>query len=94
MRQRAADGEVFRTHGGAPPEGKNMGKVFSIEVTQAGRSIPVTVTYDKVVWSGLSWAVGEIQSSDLAPDKPVIIRMHSAEEAPVKLEAKVYRVVY
>jgi hypothetical protein len=94
MSQRTPGGRVFRTHAGAPPDGENMGKVFSIEVTQAGRAIPVTVSHDKIVWSGLSWAVGEIQSADLAPDKPVMVRFHSAEKAPVKLEGKVYHVVY
>jgi hypothetical protein len=94
MRQRTADGKVFRTQGGSPPDGNNMGKVFSIEVTQAGRTIPVTVNYDKIVWSGLSWAVGEIQSANLEPDKRVIVRFHSAEKAPVKLEGKAYHVVY
>ena len=71
-----------------------MGRVFTIEATQAGRTIPVTVNYDKIIWSGLSWAVCEINSTDLAPDKPLIVRFHSAEKAPVKLEGKVYHVVY
>ena len=94
MRQRTPDGRVFRTHGGAPPDGENMGKVFTIDVTQGARNIPVTVSHDKIVWSGLSWAVGEIKSADLAPDKPVLIRLHSAEKNPVNLEGKIYHVVY
>ena len=94
MRQSTPDGRVFRTHGGAPPSGENMAKVFSIEVTQAGRRIPVTVDYDKVIWSGLSWALGEIKAADLEPDMPVTVRFHSSEKDPVKLEGKVYNVVY
>jgi len=94
MRQRTPDGRIFRTQGGSPPDGENMGRVFTIEATQAGRTIPVTVNYDKIIWSGLSWAVCEINSTDLAPDKPLIVRFHSAEKAPVKLEGKVYHVVY
>jgi hypothetical protein len=71
-----------------------MGKVFTIEATQGARAIPVTVSHDKIVWSGLSWAVGEIKAADLAPDKPVTIRLHSAEKNPVKLEGKVYHIAY
>ena len=94
MRQRSPDGTTLRTHGGAPPNGENMASVFTIEATQEGRSVPVAVDYDKIVWSGLSWAAGEIKSSDLAPDKPVVVRFHSTEKDPVKLEGAAYQVVY
>jgi hypothetical protein len=94
MRQRTPEGAVFRTHGGAPPNGQSMDKIFTIEATQAGRAIPVAIDYDKVIWSGLSWALGEIKASDLAPGQPVVVRFHSAEKQPVKLEGTVYRVVY
>jgi hypothetical protein len=94
MRQLSPDGDTFRTYAGSPPTGTSMAKVFTIEATQQGRDLPVAVDYDKIVWSGLSWAVGEIKVSDLAPGKPVTIRLHSAENNPVKLEGAVYRVVY
>lgn len=94
MRQRTPDGHIYRTHAGAPPDGENMGKVFSIEVTQDGRNIPVTMDYNKIIWSGLSWAVGEVKADDLAPNEPVVVRFHSEEKDPMKLEGKVYHVVY
>jgi hypothetical protein len=94
MRQHTPDGKVFRTHAGAPPNGENMAKVFTIEVSQSGRTIPVAVDYDKIVWSGLSWALGEIKAADLVPDQPVTIRFHSSEKTPVILEGKAYHVVY
>ncbi|MGB9408002.1 MAG: hypothetical protein WCA89_10725 [Terracidiphilus sp.] len=94
MRQRTPDGFIRRTWAGGPPNGENMAKVFSIEVTQQGRAIPVNIDYDKVVWSGLSWAVGEIKVAGLAPGKPVLVRFHSAEKDPVKLEGAAYQVVY
>ncbi len=71
-----------------------MGKVFTIEATQEGRSIPVNIDYDKIMWSGLSWAVGEIKSADLTPGKPVLVRFHSSEKDPVKLDGAAYQVVY
>jgi len=94
MRERTPDGYVRRTWAGGPPSGTNMAKVFTIEATQDGHTVPVQIDYDKIVWSGLSWAVGEIKSSDLAPDKPVIVRFHSAEKDAVKLEGAAYQVIY
>jgi len=38
--------------------------------------------------------VGEINAADLAPDKPVLVRFHSAEKDPVKLDGTAYQVVY
>jgi hypothetical protein len=94
MRERTPDGYIRRTWAGGPPNGTNMGKVFTIDATQNGRAIPVHVDYDKVVWSGLSWAVGEIKVSDLAPNQSLLVRFHSAEKDPVTLEGAAYQVVY
>ena len=94
MRERTPDGYIRRTWAGGPPNGTNMARVFTIEATQGGRTIPVRIDYDKIVWSGMSWAVGEIDASDLTPGNPVTIRFHSAEKDPVKLEGAAYNVVY
>ena len=94
MRERTPDGYIRRTWAGGPPNGTNMAKVFTIEVTQDGRAVPVQIDYGKIVWSGLSWAVGEIKASGLVPNKPVIVRFHSAEKDPVKLEGAAYQVIY
>jgi hypothetical protein len=94
MRERTPDGYLRRTWAGGPPNGTNMAKVFTIEATQDGRTIPVRIDYDKIVWSGMSWAVGEIDVSDLTPSEPVTIRFHSTEKDPVKLEGTAYQVVY
>jgi len=94
MRERIPDGSIRRTWAGGPPNGENMAKVFSIEATQEGRAIPVHIDYNKIVWSGLSWAVGEIKTEDLAPGKPVLVRFHSTEKDPVKLDGAAYSVVY
>jgi hypothetical protein len=94
MRERTPDGYLRRTWAGGPPNGTNMAMVFTIEATQDGRTIPVRIDYDKIVWSGMSWAVGEIDVSDLTPSEPVTIRFHSTEKDPVKLEGTAYQVVY
>jgi hypothetical protein len=94
MRERTPDGYLRRTWAGGPPNGTNMAKVFTIEATQSGRAVPVRIDYNKIIWSGLSWAVGEIDVSGLAPSKPLTVRFHSAEKDPVKLGGAAYRVVY
>ncbi len=94
MRERTPDGYFRRTWAGGPPNGENMGKVFSIEATQEGRAVPVHIDYDKIVWSGISWAVGEIKAEDLNKNLPILIRFHSAEKDPVKLDGEAFSVLY
>ncbi|MGB0038150.1 MAG: hypothetical protein WCC32_18270 [Terriglobales bacterium] len=95
MRQHSAkDGSIMRSWKGGPPNGTNMGKVFVISASQNGTPLPVEINYDKVIWSGLSWAVGEVRQSALKPGVPVEINCSSAEEAPVQLDGQVFAVEY
>jgi hypothetical protein len=71
-----------------------MGKFFVLRASQDGKPLPVEINYDKVIWSGLSWAVGEIGSGALRPGAPVTIECSSAEESLVQLEGHVYQVEY
>jgi hypothetical protein len=94
MQQFSPGGSVRRTWAGGPPNGTNMGKVFTLQAEQNGRSLPVVIHYDKVIWSGLSWAVGEIGQKEIAPNQPMRIRFSSQEKDPVVLEGKLYIVKY
>jgi hypothetical protein len=95
MQQHSAkDGTILRSWKGGPPNGTNMGKVFVLSASQEGKSVPVEINYDKVIWSGLSWAVGEIRHSSLKPGVPVTIQCSSAEERAIQLDGKLYRVEY
>src|SRR5262249_41454628 len=90
LQQRDPDGSLVRSHS----VGK-MGQVFAIRAWQAGRELPVEIRYGTIIWSGLSWAVGEVQRDRLAPDKSVRIRLTSAESDPsLHLAGRVYRVEY
>jgi hypothetical protein len=71
-----------------------MGKVFHLRAEQAGRSIPIHEEYDRVIWSGLSWAAGEIRKADLRPGAPLTITFESTEKTPVILEGHLYVVRY
>jgi hypothetical protein len=95
MRQHSVkDGSIMRSWKGGPPNGTNMGKVFVISASQDGKFLPVEINYDKVIWSGLSWAVGEVRRSGLKPGVPVEINCSSAEESPVQLEGQIFAVEY
>jgi len=94
VEQMTPDGQLRRTWAGGPPSGENMGKVFALSASQNGRSIPVRIDYDKVIWSGLSWAVGEIDVNDLTPGTPLVVRFHSTERDPVRLKGTAYLVEY
>jgi len=83
-----------RSWGGSPPNGKKMDEFFKIIVTQGKKSIPVAVQYDKMIWSGLSWASGEVQSSSFNPDIPLNIKCLTKETDMLTLKAEVYAVSY
>ena len=95
MQQRSAkDGSIMRSWKGGPPKGTNMGNVFTLSASQNGKPVPVEINYDKVIWSGLSWAAGEIRHRALKPGVPVVIECSSAEGDAVVLEGKVFAVTY
>jgi hypothetical protein len=71
--QRGADGELFRSWGGAPPNGTRMNEILSLTARQGKNALPVRIEYDKMIWSGLSWAAGEINAADVNSKQPVQI---------------------
>jgi hypothetical protein len=90
LRQRDAHGSMMRSISKTP-----MGHHFVIDAYQAGRSVPVKIDYDKVVWSGLSWGVGEIRRSDIEPGNPVRVRLSVPRTDPsLHLDGQVFRVGY
>lgn len=65
-----------------------------LKATQGGKDVPIEINYDKMIWSGLSWAVGEIRHSALTAGQPLTIRCSSEEKNPVALEGKAFVVKY
>jgi hypothetical protein len=94
VREKTPDGYIRRTWAGGPPNGANMGKVFALSAAQNGRDVPVHIDYDKIVWSGMSWALGEIDAKNLVPGKPLVVKFHSTEKDPITLEGSAYLVEY
>jgi hypothetical protein len=94
FQQYGADGFPVRSWGGAPPDGKKMNELLVIRARQAGRELPIAIEYDKMIWSGLSWGAAELQQGSFDPMLPVDIECRSAEKEELRLEARVYAVVY
>jgi hypothetical protein len=91
LRRRNAHDKPSRAFG----KEENMGAFFTIEATQDGHKLPVAKNYDKVIWSGLAWAVGEIRRSDIAPGKPIELRLSTPDQDPsIHLTGQVFAVEY
>ncbi len=90
MRQETEAGGAMRSVSPAP-----MGQHFRIGALQAGILLPIMTQYDKVVWSGLSWAAGEISQQEFGPDQPIEIRLSSADrDLSLRLGVQLYAVNY
>ncbi len=95
MQQHSAkEGSIMRSWKGGPPKGTNMGEVFVLSVSQNGRTLPIEINYDKVIWSGLSWAVGEVRQDQFRPGAAVTIQCLSSDREPVSLTGTVYVIEY
>jgi len=92
--QQTADGKPVRSSRGAPPNGTSLGKILQIQVLQESRHVPLNINYDKAIWSGLSWGVGEVKCRDLKSGVPITVRCLSLEQRPVDLTAELYLVSY
>jgi hypothetical protein len=93
LQQRGPDKLVRRSWPGAPPDGTPLGKVLALHAEQNGRNIPIEIGYDRVIWSGLSWAVGEVRRGSLTQG-PLTIRCSSAEKDPMLLDARLFVVEF
>lgn len=94
FQQRGFNNNAIRTSGGSYPDGKDLGKLLKIKAFQDEVEIPVKTNYDKIIWSGLSWAVGEIDIRNINLEKVVLITFETLEPQNLEVEAKAYYVKY
>lgn len=87
-------GIPFRSWGGAPPSGTNMNEYLTITAMQGKKELPVMIQYDKMIWCGLSWAAGEINSTDFNPEKSIQINLTSKDGEAKNFKINVYAVNY
>jgi len=89
-----SNGDPCRSWLGAPPDGKKVSEVIKIEVSQDGKAIPLHIEYDKMIWSGLSWGVGEVRHGSFDDSKPLQVTCSTTEKDAFSLKAEVYAVSY
>lgn len=77
--QKELDGKPHRTKGEASPNGKSMAEYLTLKAYQAKNEIPITINYDRQIWSGLSWVVGEVQIELLNTKLPIEIHFSSVD---------------
>jgi len=90
VRQFDAHGLPVRSTGGAPPQGTSLGQIIRIRAAQGGRAVPVAINYDKAIWSGLSWGVGELRRAALRGRAPISICCTSSDPRVARLLVEVY----
>lgn len=93
-RQTRPDGEAIRTTGGSPPNGTTLGKMLKLSAVQGGKPVQIDIQYDKAIWSGLSWASGEIPAARLTASTPVQVACSSTETQPHSMAFEAYAVRY
>jgi len=94
LRQIGPNGQAVRSTAGGLVNSVNLGEILRISVRQGDREIPITINYDKSIWSGLSWAVGEVATAEFTSDTPVLIQCKTSETRDVTLSGEVYLVEY
>ena len=90
-------GTQIGTTAGAPAAGSRSR--FTLEITQAGRPIPLRPGGVESDGNGTlsaqpSWAVAEIDINDLTPGIPLRVRFQSNEDPQATLEGSAYQVIY
>lgn len=85
-------GGPFRSRGGRKPPRISLEEILRIEVRRGDDLLPVTVQHNRCVWSGLSWAVGEVPVGGLGPGETLSVRGTSAEPTPVTIKLEAYHV--
>ena len=94
FQQFGADGFPRRSWGGAPPDGKKIDAFLQLSIQQNGKDVKYYKEYDKMIWSGLSWAAGEAEPASVDAATPLEVVCRSTETDPVVLRAWVYAVNY
>ncbi|MDR1331771.1 MAG: hypothetical protein LBK07_06665, partial [Tannerella sp.] len=62
-------------------------------VKQGKKEIPLRIEYDKMIWSGISWAAGEVEAGNINPGKPLEITCTSKEGEAQYFKIEVYGVL-
>ncbi|MBN1479709.1 hypothetical protein EH223_17510 [candidate division KSB1 bacterium] len=75
-------------------QGNSLGDVLIIRAEQNGAGVPVQINYDKTIWSGLSWAVGEMHAENIDPHAKLRVHCYSKEPTDITMECRIYSIQY
>jgi len=85
-------GIPFRISGGSKPGAKSLAMLNKMEVSLEGKSIDIQIHYDKIIWSGLSWAVGEFEIQPNEIGKVIHIKYTCSDPQSVELKGKLVQI--
>ena len=63
-----------------------VGQLLKLTAKQKENIVPILINYNKKLWSGSSWASGEIRNKDFVKDVPIIVTY--TLDDPMKLNLK------
>lgn len=90
LRQRDSSGGARRTSGGSAPNGVPLDRLLRISADQGGQPVPIRIVHDRMIWSGISWGVGILDTATLDPNILLHVVASSSESAPLDLELSLY----
>jgi hypothetical protein len=84
------NGSPRRSSGGSPPNGVPLDKILTLSAKQGKKSVPIKIEYDRMIWSGLSWAAGRIEAGNINPRKPLEITCTARDGESQYFKIEVY----
>lgn len=83
-----------RAAANADGQGNSLGDVLIIQAEQNGAGVPILIHYDKTIWSGLSWAAGEIGADTIDPSVELTVYCFSKDPTDITMECRIFSVQY
>jgi hypothetical protein len=91
FRQVGADGLAVRSTTGSGPGTASLGSVLKLSASSALGALPVELSHDRVIWSGISWAYGVVR---VERDAKVRLEISSSDPAVTALVPFLYFAPY
>jgi len=87
-------GIPLRVSGGSKPGAKSLALLNKMEVSIEGKPIELQLHYDKIIWSGLSWAVGEFDIPEKLVGSSILLKYFCPDAQMESAKAQLVRVSF
>ena len=89
-----AKNQPIRLNGGSPPNGDYMSDILNMNLTQNNRPINFQTNNHKQIWSGMSWALGEVAKNSYTIKIPLKISFNINKKYAVKgsISCEIYEI--